>query len=210
VTQASGSSLTAGAWEAFGTTHVHSTLDITSAGSFTTLAAAATVELSGPNSDFTNIDGASGLATIHGNFELLGGQSFTTAGNLTTTGKMTLSPGSILTVNGSYTQTSTATLTVQAKVVGATLTVGEIVSGSSGTVTLAGKLKLMIVGTTLPALNSPFTILNDGNASNAISGTFTGLPEGGTFTVTVGATTMTFKISYVGGDGNDVTLTRTA
>ena len=63
---------------------------------------------------------------------------------------------------------------------------------------------LKIVGTTLPATNVPFTILDDGNSMNAISGIFTGLPEGSTITVNG----HNYQISYVGGDGNDVTLTR--
>jgi hypothetical protein len=41
-----------------------------------------------------------------------------------------------------------------------------------------------------------------------VSGTFSGLLEGSTFTVKVGKTVMTFKISYKGGTGNDVTLKR--
>jgi hypothetical protein len=58
-------------------------------------------------------------------------------------------------------------------------------------------------------LNSSFEILNN-LGSGAISGTFAGLAEGKTFKVKVGSTTMTFKISYVGGSGNDVVITRVA
>lgn len=47
-----------------------------------------------------------------------------------------------------------------------------------------------------------FTIINN-NGSAPVQGTFNGLPEGAEFAVD-GAT---FKISYVGGDGNDVVLT---
>ncbi len=39
-----------------------------------------------------------------------------------------------------------------------------------------------------------------------VLGTFAGLPEGATFSTTNG----TFRITYIGGDGNDVTLTRVA
>jgi fibronectin-binding autotransporter adhesin len=53
----------------------------------------------------------------------------------------------------------------------------------------------------LPAINNSFTIINNDGA-DPIVGTFAGLPEGGT--VTIG--TQKYKISYVGGDGNDVTL----
>ena len=47
-----------------------------------------------------------------------------------------------------------------------------------------------------------FTIINN-NSSAPVQGTFNGLPEGAEFAVD-GAT---FKMSYVGGDGNDVVLT---
>jgi len=49
-----------------------------------------------------------------------------------------------------------------------------------------------------------FTIIdNQQLASQAVSGTFVGLPEGAQFTVNG----IVFSISYVGGDGNDVILT---
>jgi autotransporter-associated beta strand protein len=49
---------------------------------------------------------------------------------------------------------------------------------------------------------SAVIIRNDG--SDAVFGTFNGLPEGATFN----SGTNVYRISYVGGDGNDVTLTR--
>jgi hypothetical protein len=61
----------------------------------------------------------------------------------------------------------------------------------------------------VPPVGWSFEVINYTSAI-AISGAFVGLPEGSTFTVTVGATKMTFKISYKGGTGNDVVLTRTA
>lgn len=53
-----------------------------------------------------------------------------------------------------------------------------------------------------PTQGQIFTII-DQAGSAAVSGTFTGLPEGATFE----QNGIVFKISYVGGDGNDVTLT---
>lgn len=50
--------------------------------------------------------------------------------------------------------------------------------------------------------NDSFTII-DNRSSTAVDGTFKGLPEGATIKVNDGV----FKISYVGGDGNDVVLT---
>jgi hypothetical protein len=54
----------------------------------------------------------------------------------------------------------------------------------------------------VPLAGTQFTIINKTGAG-AVSGTFSGLPQGGT--LTVGSTT--FAISYTGGDGNDVVLT---
>jgi fibronectin-binding autotransporter adhesin len=53
-----------------------------------------------------------------------------------------------------------------------------------------------------PKGGDSFTIINN-DGTDAVSGTFSGLAEGATFTV--GSTV--FKISYVGGTGNDVVLT---
>lgn len=47
-----------------------------------------------------------------------------------------------------------------------------------------------------------YTII-DNQSSNGVQGTFEGLAEGATFT----ANGATFRISYAGGDGNDITLT---
>jgi hypothetical protein len=137
-------------------------------------------------------------------FSLLGGRSFTAAGNFTNNGRLTVGPSSVLTAKGSFTQTSTATLTIQLGGTNAAPTFGQVVS-TSGTVTLGGTLQ--VTATVVPAVRSSFEILaNKGNA--AISGTFAGLAERGTFTVTSGSTTMTFQISYKGGGGNNVTITR--
>src|SRR5262249_27325609 len=71
----------------------------------------------------------------------------------------------------------------------------------TGGVTL-GNATLNLVGAAAPAAGTVLTIIkNDG--SDAINGTFNGLPDGAV--VSVGS--FTGFISYVGGDGNDVTLT---
>jgi uncharacterized repeat protein (TIGR03803 family) len=206
VSQIAAGTLSAGSWRVQGSSNVHSTLDITSAGSLTTMGPKAKVTLSGLNTVFTNL---AGLATIDagGSFSLLGNQSFTTAGALTNNGTITLSPGSILTVNGSFTEASTGKLALQMGAVGASTEAGNIVS-TTGTVFLGGSLT--VTATTLPAVGSSFEIVdNQGNA--AIGGNFTGKMEGATFTVKKGGTSMTFQISYVGTDmdgTNNVVITR--
>jgi autotransporter-associated beta strand protein len=56
-----------------------------------------------------------------------------------------------------------------------------------------------------PAPGASFVILNKGGAAQVV-GTFDGLPEGATFP----AGGLLFQITYAGGDGNDVVLTRVA
>ncbi|VTR93771.1 Uncharacterized protein OS=Skermanella stibiiresistens SB22 GN=N825_07995 PE=4 SV=1: Autotrns_rpt: Autotrns_rpt: Autotrns_rpt: Autotrns_rpt: VCBS [Gemmata massiliana] len=100
------------------------------------------------------------------------------------TGALSLNSGSIFSVelNG----TTVGTQYDQANVTGA--------------VSLGGTLSVTLGFT--PALGSTFVITaNDG--TDAVTGTFTGLAEGATFSVSG----QTFQISYVGGTGNDVTLT---
>jgi autotransporter-associated beta strand protein len=72
--------------------------------------------------------------------------------------------------------------------------------GNSGTVTLAGALNVVAV----PGLatNSTFVIV-DNDGTDAVSGTFVGLANNATFF----QSGYTWRISYVGGTGNDVTLT---
>jgi uncharacterized repeat protein (TIGR03803 family) len=208
VGQVSGGTLTAGTWTVTGSSTVHSKLDITSAGSLTTIGTAAAVTLNGPNTAFSNLKR---LHTIDsgGSFALSGGQTVTTAGALTDSGGLTLGPGSTLTVSGSFTQTSTGTLTIEMGGTSSAPTFGQL-SSTTGTVTLAGSLQ--VTSTVVPAVGTAFEILdNAGNA--AVGGTFAGLPEGSTFTVTSGGTAMVFTISYVGTDtdgSNNVVITRSS
>jgi len=71
-----------------------------------------------------------------------------------------------------------------------------------GTVTLSNPTLQVTLPSTIPTVGQTFLIIaNDG--ADAISGTFAGLPENGTFTVSG----VTFRISYIGGTGNDAVLT---
>src|SRR5262249_25069211 len=106
VAQVSGKTLTAGTWTVSGSSTGQAKLNIASAGSVTTLGSAAKVTLSGLNTVFSNLSGLTTIAS-GASFSLLGGQSFTTTGALTNNGSLTLSPGTVLTVGGSFTQTST-------------------------------------------------------------------------------------------------------
>jgi autotransporter-associated beta strand protein len=72
---------------------------------------------------------------------------------------------------------------------------------SSGTVNLSGNLEV-IASPNLPS-GTTFTILGKSSAG-AINGSFSGKPQGAVFS----ANGQHFSISYTGGDGNDVTLTK--
>ncbi|MFM2242049.1 MAG: hypothetical protein RLZ97_904, partial [Verrucomicrobiota bacterium] len=80
----------------------------------------------------------------------------------------------------------------------------EVATGSSisvgGSVTLAGNLDLIAPPGLAPG--SSFTIL-DKTSAGAVSGNFTGLPEGASFT----ASGYDWQITYAGGNGNDVVVT---
>src|SRR5207244_816156 len=71
-----------------------------------------------------------------------------------------------------------------------------------GGVGLRGTLNVALVGGFIPNAGDTFTVIaNDG--ADAVVGTFTGLADGATFI----ASGRLFRISYVGGTGNDVVLT---
>src|SRR5205085_9855016 len=71
----------------------------------------------------------------------------------------------------------------------------------NGTVTLGGALNLALGFTPTPG--AAYTVL-DNDGTDAVTGTFAGVPEGGR--VTAGG--FDFRVSYAGGTGNDVTLYR--
>jgi fibronectin-binding autotransporter adhesin len=73
----------------------------------------------------------------------------------------------------------------------------------TGTVNLTNaSLNTSLYNNFKPAVGQKYTIISN-DASDAVTGTFQTLAEGATFTVSG----VVFKISYVGGDGNDVVLT---
>lgn len=71
-----------------------------------------------------------------------------------------------------------------------------------GTVTLSGTLSASLFNGFAPSQDQEYMII-DNDGVDAVSGTFSGLAEGATFDL--GGYVL--RISYVGGDGNDVTLT---
>ena len=78
---------------------------------------------------------------------------------------------------------------------------------ASGAVTIntGVTLSLTAINGFSPTVGQTFVILSQSGAG-AISGTFTGLPQGATIANFLGSS-LHAQISYVGGDGNDITLT---
>ncbi len=77
---------------------------------------------------------------------------------------------------------------------------GQLKAGSA----VLGSAKLEISLGFVPASDATFTVI-DHVPPGPVSGTFAGLPEGAH--VTSGGIPHSFRVSYVGGDGNDVVLT---
>lgn len=90
--------------------------------------------------------------------------------------------------------------------IGSTAAVFEKIA-LTGTLTLdpAATLSTAASGGFVPQISDAFILINN-DGTDAVSGTFAGLPEGATIPSFLGST-MAAHISYVGGDGNDVVLT---
>lgn len=117
---------------------------------------------------------------------------------------LTTASGSIL-PNTTGTDVTTATLSGTGDL---EITIGGTVADTdyqqlkvTGGVTLTG-WDLVLTGSYTPAAGNSFTIVDNDGTSDAVTGTFTGLAQGSTVTFNG----VTLRISYTGGDGNDVVL----
>ena len=115
------------------------------------------------------------------------------------------SPGDsvgIQTVHSNYVVSAGGTLkiNINGTNVGSQYSQVAVRAGNSGTVTLVGTLN--VVANPGLATNSVFTII-DNDGTDAVSGTFAGLANNATFF----QSGYTWRVSYIGGTGNDVTLT---
>lgn len=159
----------------------------------TTTVSAGTLVVDGSTSSATNV--ASG-ATLAG--------SGTLGGNVTVQSGGTLSPGGAgvgtLTVNGNLTLNSGSTLALNINGVTAGTGYDRIVV--NGTVDVSGAALAVTHGYAAGSGDSYTVIVND--AADAVTGTFSGVSEGNTFNATGNGTQLT--ASYIGGSGNDLTL----
>ena len=143
-----------------------------------------------------NVFGEFPLLTILTRGAVFNISTFNSVGPLTVEGGVlrlgNRSPGGELAVNGHALLTGGANL-----VVSAINSFGPGALSVTGTVTLAGcSLTLQDAGIIQPGV----FVHNDGG--DPVLGTFTGLPEGSILT----NNTVRYTLSYVGGDGNDITL----
>lgn len=190
---------------------------ITLATSTTPGATSTSLNLSGTGDLITNgtIKGQTGVGAAQ-NFTFNGGTLTASAvdmTNLTTSGLVTASPGTLLnnggtfypggagfsgksTITGNYTQAATGTLQIN---VGGTTqaSVFQIVNDYSlvavtGTVSLAGTLNVSLINSFTPTAANSFTVLTgtsvSGSFSNVDQGNRVNLAGGGSFTVTISGT----------------------
>lgn len=168
---------------------------------------AGTVQLAGANT-YRGPTSVSGLLIVTGSMQspvtvdaggLLAGTG-TIANTVTVNAGGTLSPGLspgiINTGNLALTVASTLDIEIDGPTVGTQYDQVNV----TGTVSLGSATLNVILGF-VPAAGQVFTIINN-DAADPVTGTFNGLPEGFTFV----AGGQVFRISYVGGDGNDVVL----
>jgi autotransporter-associated beta strand protein len=115
-----------------------------------------------------------------------------------------LSPG-VMTVNSNYTLNASGTLQMEIFGTAPGTQYDQLkVTGANSLVTLAGVLE--IVTTNTQPVGTTFCIITN-TGSQPVSGTFANRPQDSGF---VADNTNWFRISYTGGSGNDVILTRIA
>ncbi len=159
-----------------------------------------------------------------GGSSFTGGATYTLAGAHNGSGAISVSSTSTLVVSGGISSASNLTLSNTATLEnrGSITLTGNLAAPASttfrarlgqsgaaplnvaGTVTLGATLALDIAEY-LPQ-TTVLTLVNKTSAG-AISGTFSGRADNTTFTVAGPGGNYTFRIRYIGGDGNDVTLT---
>ena len=134
------------------------------------------------------------------------GGSGSVSGNVSVSSGGTLSPGSgtstgVLTINGNLDMQSGSTLAVQIN--GTTAGTGHDQVIVNGAVNVSGAA-LSVAHGYAPGQGDSYVLIANDDA-DAVTGTFSGMAQGGTLTADGNGTVLT--ASYVGGTGNDLTLT---
>jgi hypothetical protein len=146
------------------------------------------VTLSGGGSSFAAI---AGLTTNNGNFSVLAGATFTTAGGLTNSGSLSI--GGAVDVKGSYTQAAEGTLVEQIGGTGAGQ-FGQLTA--TGTASLAGALDVDLTGGFQPGVGDNFAFLSAASVVGQF-GSIAEITPGSTipFSVTYTADTATLEVT---------------
>ncbi len=182
IAQVSGSTLTAGTWNALG----GSTIQFPTGTGLT--ANQADVTLSGAGASMPAL---ANLATNAETFSVLGGATFTTPGNLSNTGTVTVGPASTLAVGGNYTQAGAGTLEVQLGGAPASGRFGQL--AVTGSATLGGTLQSDFVSGYSPNAGDSFRIISFASASGSFAATDTPTFHGGNlFQAVTNPTNITF------------------
>ena len=159
---------------------------------------AAAITLSGPNANFSAING---LVDNQGTLSLLAQKVFTTASALSNEGTIALDAGSTLHVSGNYTSSNKAALAIT---VGGTASQGANSSGvlqADGAIALGGTLAVTLApGAALPGASDRMAFLS---AGAGITGAFSNVPSGTRVATTDGRGS--FVINY-GANSNLVTV----
>ena len=151
-------------------------------------------------------DGSSSLLNGSGAISMTSGATLKGTGSFTgnVSNQGNLSPGNspgIITINGNYTQSAVGAINIEVQGTNpATPDFDQLIV--NGNVSLAGALNASFLSGFVPSNGNTFKII-DNDATDPVSGTFTGLAEGATLLVD----NFTLTISYHGGTGNDVVLT---
>ena len=149
---------------------------------------------------------ATGTGPVQVNAGTLGGRGkmsgAVTIGSGTGTGAF-LAPG----VNGAAGLTTQSALTFNADgiyscEVDTSRVKADKITAKGVTINSGALFSFVALGNQTLAQGTVFTVINN-RSPNPITGTFSNLPDGSTFTVG----NNTFRASYSGGDGNDLTLT---
>jgi fibronectin-binding autotransporter adhesin len=147
------------------------------------------VEVDASSSDFTIANGG-----------ILGGSG--TTGDINAQSGSTLASGNSPGCLNSGNLTLVSGSTFEEQIAGNTVCSEYDQVKVTGTVTLGNAtLSTLLLNGFKPTAGKTFIII-DNDGADAVTGTFTGLAEGATFSVSG----YVFKISYTGGDGNDVVL----
>lgn len=152
------------------------------------------------NAGTLEVNGVISNVTLSGSGTLAGDG---VVGNVTMSGTPTISPGNsagILTVAGALTLNSAATVVIELN--GEAPGTGHDQLNVLGSVTLSSAALNASLNFASALSNQFVIIVNDG--SDPVMGTFNSLPENSTFAIG----SEQFRISYAGGDGNDVELTQ--